>query len=158
MLRIKWRINTIKQEKLIAKNSARFVDLFKRNNIIYNLPTRAIDSEYCRKEYLNFKKWLLPKWQKGERDFLKKIAYFFNLKDNRPFIINITNYGPLGFYDYDAKNIFINKNSKLDIVKTIKHEIVHVMLQKYIDKFKIPHIQKEEMVNKLLEIIDGSLR
>ena len=94
----------------------------------------------------------MDKKRRGE--FCRKIANFFHKPADFQFIIEISNYGPLGFYNENNNTVTINLNTHLDVIKTIKHEMVHIMVEPFIKKYHIEHKQKESIVNTILKILE----
>jgi hypothetical protein len=154
MTKIVFKICSIKQEEKIIKDTKKSLAFLRKSRIIFTLPKKSIiKKEYYKEEYQNFKNKLEKEWQAREDNFFEKLEYFFNKKSKKQFKVNITNYGPLGFYNYLTGNIFINKNSKLDIINTIKHEVIHILIEPYIKKYQISHDKKEKAVNAMIEIL-----
>ena len=85
---------------------------------------------------------------------MTKIKSFFNTKIE-PITVKFTKYGNMGSYYPPIKTVLINKMSNLgNILKTIKHEIIHLYVHDYIEKYKLDRKNKEIVVNKIFEMLE----
>lgn len=64
------------------------------------------------------------------------------------FLIYLTNYGVGGSYSYPSTIIF-NTNNKQG-VKTLAHEIIHLVMEQKIKKHNIQHWEKERIIDLIL--------
>lgn len=90
--------------------------------------------------------------EKNENKFIKKLLEFFHHPKKIKFIIRITNYGPLGLYDAEKKIITINMRNPHPI-ETIKHEMIHLMIERFVRKYNIEYLQKELIVDSIFNFI-----
>ena len=68
--------------------------------------------------------------------------------------MKISQYGPIGFYDYKTNCITISRHSHICPVKIIKHEMIHIIVEPYVLKYKFDHTQKEYIVETLGTMFD----
>lgn len=151
----KFSINNIEREKEILDVVRKNIDFLNENKIIFTQTQNSLEKEYKVKKYKDYKKWIKEEWKKREGGFLEKLLIFFNKPAKTQFIIEISNYGPLGFYNVRTNTVTINMNTMLDAVKTIKHEMIHIILEPFIKKYSIEHKQKEDIVNTVLDILEN---
>lgn len=157
MQKIIFKINSIKEEKQVFKLVRDNLEFLKKERLIFTWPEKSIEEEYDKKLLEEAKKKIEQEWKQKENNFFRKIELFFNIKIKKPFIVKISNYGTLGSYNNLERKVTINKNHKnKDIVETIKHEIIHIIIEPYIQKLKIDHSRKEYIVNSIYEIISNS--
>lgn len=116
------------------------------------MPEKSLKHEYDYSKYKLYKNNLKNSWNIKERNFTERLLTFFNKSPKNKFIVEITNYGPLGFYNSWKNIITINMNNPHPI-STIKHEMVHIMIEPFIKKYNINQKQKEAIVDSLLTII-----
>ena len=151
----KFTISTLEREKEIVDMVRKNIEFLKSNRIRFTLPEKAIEKEYNIKKYESYKELLEAEWVKrGEDNFVERLLTFFHKSADFQFIIEISNYGPLGFYNENNNTVTINLNTHLDVIKTIKHEMVHIMVEPFIKKYHIEHKQKESIVNTILKILE----
>jgi len=80
--------------------------------------------------------------------FTDKINTFFHNPDLNVHI-RASAYGTYGYYWPDDNIAFVNIHHPGDLISTVKHEIIHLILHPYAEKFKLSHEEKEAMVNSL---------
>jgi hypothetical protein len=156
MKRVKFVINTVKEEETICKIAKSNVDFYVSQKIIFTLPNKLIEEEYDLSRYENFKNYLEKWWSEDDEEFIEKLLVFFNKPLNTGFVVKLSNYGVLGSYSNKENIITINnciKDIDFDPIRIIKHEITHILVEPFIEKYSIGHSEKEEIVNKVLEII-----
>lgn len=107
----------------------------------------AVEAEYSDDVYKENESFLLDNLEKVSKEidcsFLKS-----NLLYQDEYRIFLTKYGIGG--SYDLPNIVIinlNKTFRINILKTIIHEIIHLAIQEYIDEYKLDQWQKERIVD-----------
>ncbi len=154
MLNTKFVINAIEREKDIVNMVWKNINFLKTHKIRFTLPEKTIEEDYSIKKYEMYKKWIESEWRKKEKGFTKQLLTFFHRPVELQFTIEISNYGPLGFYNANNNSITINFNTHLDPINTIKHEMTHIMLEPFINKYRINHSQKELIVNTILKILE----
>ena len=150
---VKFVINTIKREKEVVRMTEKNLDFLKKQKIIFTLPEKDIENEYKIEKYQRYKKWLEEKWKEREGGFVEKLLLFFHEPETFQFIVEISNYGPLGSYNPQNNTVTINLNTPFDPIETIKHEMVHIMVEPFVKKYKISHNQKEIIVKTISKIL-----
>lgn len=150
----KFIISTIKKEKEIADMVSKNVDFFKANKICFTWPEKTVEEEYDINKYEKYKKQIEIEWAKREQDFTGRLLKFFYQPKEFQFTIEISNYGPLGFYNIETNTVTININSHLDVIDTIKHEMIHIIMEPFLNKYHIKYKQKEFIVDSILKILE----
>jgi hypothetical protein len=152
---INFAISDIEREKEIAKIVRKNIDFFKDHGIKFTQPDREIAKEYNINKYEDYRGKLESKWGEKENVFVQHLLSFFNKSEKTQFTVEISNYGPLGFYNFNTNTITINLNMDLDPTETIKHEMIHIVLEPFVKKYHIEHEQKENIVHTILEILES---
>jgi predicted SprT family Zn-dependent metalloprotease len=119
------------------------------------LPSREIEEEYDLKKYEEFEECLKDQWKESDDMFIEKLLSLFTKPLNTEYLVRISSYGPLGSYSNNSNTITLNRYIKeigFDPIRIIKHEIVHIIIQPFIEKYSIEHREKECMVNNILEL------
>lgn len=151
------------QEKLLIKNYLPRIEWYEQNGYSVALPkdTKKADSkekaienlrkEYNQKDYLLAKEEILKEYSRIDNEFSEFLSKIF--ENNIPEIeMVLTKYGPGGSYRSPNKIIVKFSNcSTGDIILTILHETIHLYIQPYINKYKIPHWEKERIVDLVLD-------
>ena len=135
---------------MVRKN----VEFFKTNKIRFTWPEKTVEEEYSIKKYKMYKEWIEVEWAKKERGFVERLLIFFHKLAELQFTIEISNYGPLGFYNASSNTLTVNLNNHPNVIHTIKHEMVHIMVEPFIRKYHIEHARKEFIVNTILSILE----
>jgi hypothetical protein len=91
--------------------------------------------------------------EKQRKWICRKTINFFHEFQKTQFAVKISNYGPLGFYNTSNNTITINLNNPLDVIETIKHEMVHIMIEPFIRKYRVDQASKEFIVETILKIL-----
>jgi hypothetical protein len=107
-----------------------------------------IEKEYREEDYKIIKNKILSDFLMVEKQFSKKLKEIFNIKIPSIFFIYLTKYGVGGSYDL-PNIIFLNINNKRGF-KTIAHEIVHIIIEPWIQKYEIRYQEKERIVDLIL--------
>ncbi|MDD5639359.1 MAG: hypothetical protein PHR47_00950 [Candidatus Pacebacteria bacterium] len=156
MSKLKFVPNSLKEEVIISEKTQKDIEFFNKHNIIFTLPQKQIQEEYNIEKYNDFilclKKW----WTKNDDEFINKLLIFFNKPTKTEFLVKISNYGVLGSYSDKQNTITINcyiKEIDFDPIRIIKHEIIHILVQPYIETYSISHGKKESIVNSIFEIL-----
>jgi hypothetical protein len=108
----------------------------------------AIKYEYIEEDYKNIAAEIKIKFSEIEKDFCEKFKKLYGKKIRKNFKLILTKYGVGGSYSLPNK-IILNINMK-SLVNTILHEITHLVIESYIQKYKIPQNQKERIVDLIL--------
>ena len=151
---VKFVISTVEKEKEIVGMIRKDIEFFKTHKIRFTWPKKKVEEEYNIKKYKDYKEWLENEWLKKENGFTERLLTFFNKPTKLQFIIEISNYGPLGFYNPNNNTITINQNTHLDSIGTIKHEMIHILVEPFIKKYHIQHKKKEHIVNTIFEFLE----
>ncbi|OGZ32942.1 MAG: hypothetical protein A2V69_02980 [Candidatus Portnoybacteria bacterium RBG_13_40_8] len=154
MLNTKFVINSIEREKEIVDMVNKNINFFRTNRIVFTFPEKTVEEEYDIKKHENYKEWLETEWAKRENEFTERLLFLFNKSIELQFTVEISNYGPLGFYNTNTNTVTINLNTKLDVISTIKHEMIHIILEPFIRKYQIEHARKEFIIDTILKILD----
>ncbi|MCX6784690.1 MAG: hypothetical protein NTV81_01995 [Candidatus Komeilibacteria bacterium] len=156
MKNITFEVCSLEEEKDNADRAQIETSFFKQHNIRFSASAGNVEEEYLnnQQKYQSFKDNLESRWLVEASDFIERLIKFFHENDNKIFKVKICNYAALGFYDSAKNCVFINLNcAPLDPVRIAKHELIHIMVQPFIDEYKIQHEQKEKIVNALLEVL-----
>lgn len=166
----KMKIN-IKTQFSIAFESRRIfhtlrkLDWFNKNGYSINLPKgirptdrrfnqrhikEAVLEDYKMSEYEKIGKDIKNKWGKLTDKLTKGLATI-DLKPKSLYKVYLTKYGVGGSYNL-PNIIIVNFSSKTtsEVLKTIIHEIIHLLIEPLIVKFKIDHWSKERIVDLIL--------
>ncbi len=149
---VRFIICNIQREKEIINMVEKNVEFFKELKIKFTWPKKLLEEEYEIGKYKKYKKKLESKWTKKDNEFIEKLACFFRESSGLNFIIEISNYGPMGFYNARKNIITINMNNPNN-VNTIKHEMIHILVEPFIREYNINHGKKEMIVNTVKDII-----
>ncbi|MFH1620550.1 MAG: hypothetical protein ABIB04_00510 [Patescibacteria group bacterium] len=141
--------NTAEEEQSIVDRFHDSVDFFKRHQIRFNMPRRAILEEYDSSLYEAYRAVAEADWANRSENFIEKLRLFFQRPEPFQFIVRITQYGPFGFYDFKDQSVTINRHANIDAFRIIQHEMIHVMVEPYILAQKLKHSQKEFIVESL---------
>jgi hypothetical protein len=141
--------NTIQEERMNIERFRNHVTFFKENNIHFTFPENDTDIQYDSNKYEHFRSILSKKWNTQKDNFVDRLKFFFNADDTLQFTIHVTQYGPLGFYDPETNAISINLNCHLEPIDVIKHEMIHLMIEPFVQKYNLSHEQKERAVDTL---------
>jgi len=153
--------NTIERSKWFIKNGySKWIKLpadEKLEEINKNKPINYLfekaKEEYNEKLYIKAKDEVAEQWNK----FSQKLEKYFqetslNIEDF--YHIQLTRYGVGGSYNLPNK-IIVNIQNKFGIAipRTIIHEIVHLSIQPFIDKYEVEHWVKERIVDLIVSRI-----
>jgi len=126
--------------RLPRKNSEPILDEVQLLKIVKN--------EYNPKEYEEIQKKLKSEFVKIESDLLnlfkeisKKIPFEFD--------ISLTKYGTGGSYNL-SNQIILNIKGK-NPLRTLVHEMIHLLLEEKVQKEKLSHLEKEALVESHME-------
>jgi hypothetical protein len=144
------------------KEELSYVELLKKeksflleNGYDVDLP-EIFDENVYKKNKKNYGKLLLEfekKWNSEDKLFYSKIEDFFGRMMDKSIKIKFTAYGSGGHYDLKNDIVIVKINSPYDPIFIIKHEIVHLLLEPYILKYKVNHKNKEKLIDAILEVL-----
>jgi len=115
---------------------------------------RAVEKEYREKDYDAAAKVIETAWKRVSGRFVRAL-----MRDGIPFLneytVQLTKYGTRGSYN-PPKGIVINIDREdMDIGRTLRHEIIHLIIHKDIQRYKISHWKKERLVDLICRKIVG---
>ena len=151
--RVVFSINKLEEEREIIDNTNKKMKWFKKNGYDFTLPDKPLISVYNNKDYQKKTKEIRDKWEKQESKFFFVLESFFGKKFKKKIIVHISKYGVGGGYNL-PNNVYINIDLRYDPIETIKHEIIHLIIENFIEKNKIKHWEKEKIVELLEGILD----
>lgn len=154
-MKLVFDINTLDEEKKIVEYYLKNKDFFIKKRYYFTSPQKELKKEYQDMSYTKTKNLVEKIWLSDKTEFVQKIVNFFNI-DPKQIMIKITGYGPSGFTDKELKTIYLNKNflnKNTEIVARIKHELTHIFLEQYLQKFGYKHEQRENIVNQIVKIL-----
>lgn len=107
-----------------------------------------IIKEFEEKKYKEAASQISSDFSTIKIELSKKLKEIFSKNIPETFFIYLTNYGVGGSYNFPNIVIF-NINNKKGF-KTIVHEIIHLLIENQIQKYKIQHWEKERIVDLIL--------
>ena len=107
-----------------------------------------IIKEFDKKKYKEVANQIALDFSTINKQLSKKLKESFNKDIPITFFVYLTNYGVGGSYNLPNIVIF-NINNKKGY-KTIVHEIIHLLIETWIQKYKIQHWEKERIVDLVL--------
>jgi hypothetical protein len=107
-----------------------------------------IVKEFDKKRYDEMVNKLIVDFSTHSKQFSEKVENIFGNNVPKIFNVNLTNYGVGGSYHLPNVVIF-NINMKKGI-KTIIHEIMHLLIEGWIKKYQIQQWEKERIVDLIL--------
>lgn len=152
MIYLEFKINTIEREKELADFAAKQISFFKKNDIKFSLSSSSVEREYDIKSHNAFCSHLKSIWKKYGTDFNQKLSDFFNLREDLHITVRTTRYGALGYYNNERNEVYVNmfNNKDFDFLSLIKHELIHLVLQPFVEKYKLDHQKKEALVSTIV--------
>ena len=148
---VKFVINTLKEEKKIIELTKRKAKWFKKNRYSFTLPNQSLQAIYKKEEYLPKIEKIESEWKKQENQFFSTLEDFFGQKIKKKFIVHIGKYGVGGGYNLQ-NHVYINIALSYDPIRIIQHEILHLRIEPFVQKYKIKHQKKEKIINCLMEL------
>ena len=154
MSSVSFKINTKREEEQVLEFTKKNIEFIKKKRIRTTWPKdTVVEKEYDEEKYKKFLEKVKEDWKRDNNDFLEKLAHFFKLNEDFHFTVKISKYGPLGFYNSLKKTVTINMINE-NIVETIKHEMLHILVDHFMEKYSVNHKEKEDLVNFLTEFIE----
>lgn len=148
---VKFVINSLEEEKEIVRLTKEKEKWFKKNKYRFTLPNKPLEAIYKKEDYLKKIKKIEQDWQKQERQFFSILEDFFGKKFKKKIIVHVSKYGVGGGYDL-PNHVYINIELPYNIVKIMRHEILHLIIEPFVQKYKIDHREKEKIINCLMEL------
>ena len=135
--------------KLPAGEKLKNIDKNKPIDYLFN----KAKEEYDKKDYDEIENTIKEQWV----NFSPKLEKYFqetSLKQESFYIIQLTKYGVGGSYSTPNK-VILNFQGKFCVwvIRIIIHEIVHLSIQSYINKYEVEHWVKERIVDLILSKI-----
>lgn len=137
------------------KNNGYTVDLPKKleeleteelKNLTKEKVREFVLKEYEEKEYLEKINKIKTKWSNISAGLLKKLKEL-GFKPEPSYNIILTKYGVGGSYNLPNEIIINFKNRGEKFIQTVIHEIIHLLIEPRIQKYKISHWEKERIVD-----------
>ena len=147
-------------DKNRIKNSVARLDWYKKHGYNPQLPEgvdekstdneilEKVGKEYKEREYENIAKILLNDFSIFSDKLEQTLFYIFGKDIQTSFNVYLTKYGVGGSYRL-PNEIILNINNKLG-VKTVVHEMVHLMIEENVKKYNLKQFQKERTVDLIL--------
>lgn len=137
-------------------------DWYKKHNLKFFLPKgvfidnikEKVEQEFDIESYKRAERDLFNFIKEIPQDFFNKLEKKTGKKIPKKVKIILTRYGVFGSYNL-PNLIIININRKHNLmIKTLKHELVHLLVEEEVQKKKLTHKQKEELVESILSDIE----
>ncbi|BFT94463.1 MAG: hypothetical protein MNSN_02130 [Minisyncoccus archaeiphilus] len=157
MSKLKFSINSIEEEIAVYDKTLENMKLYEKHKVIFTLPQKKIEEEYSLDRYNAFISLLKKRWTEENEIFIDKSLMFFNKDKNTQFTVKISNYGVLGSYSDKRNEATLNyciKDIDFNPIRIIKHEIIHILVEPFIEEYSINHEKKEFIVNSVLEVMN----
>lgn len=157
MSKLKFSINSIEEERMTYEKTLENMEFYEKYKVIFTLPQKNIEEEYNLDRYNTFISLLKKWWTEEDEIFIDKLLMFFNKDKNTHFTVKISNYGVLGSYSDKRNEVTLNcciKDIDFDPIRIIKHEIIHILVEPFIEEYSINHEKKELIVDSVLEMMN----
>ncbi|MFA5413412.1 MAG: hypothetical protein WC348_02635 [Patescibacteria group bacterium] len=162
-LEIKYNINTEKQriqsavKKFSWYKKFGYIPCFPKNinpkiDSLEKIYT-ALRKEYKERDYKKAADAAKKNFSKIEKDFYGRLGKICGKKIRKSYQLILTKYGVGGSYVPPDK-IILNINA-VSPLNTLLHEIVHLAIESYIQKYKINQNEKERIVDSIMADIVG---
>jgi hypothetical protein len=107
-----------------------------------------IKKEFNEEKFNEIKNDISADFLKIEKQFSRRIKSIFKFNIQDDFFVYLTNYGTGG--SYNIPNIIIFNINNPKGIKTIFHEIIHLLIEKWVRKYELTHWEKERVVDLIL--------
>jgi len=123
------------------------LNLKTKENFKADYIKKLLEKEYCEKDYKKISLLIKREWNKLTSILPRKFSVYW-IKIEPIYYIFLTKYGTKGSYEM-PKGIIINikERSLKDIIRIIIHEIIHLLVENLIKKYKLGHWQKERLID-----------
>lgn len=119
-------------------------------SISENQIKNAVISEYNELDYETQKDFLIKNWQKVIEEASTELAKTLLTPENI-YVVYLTKYGVGGSYNLpNAVIVNIKHKYGSGLLRTVFHEMLHLIIHGWITKYKINHWQKERIVDLLM--------
>lgn len=109
----------------------------------------AVNAEYDEDSYKAQETYLLENWHKIFDEASAELAKT-SLQPLGTYTIYLVRYGVGGSYNYpDAVTVNISSKYEKGLLRTVFHEITHLMIHPWISEYNVSHWQKERIVDLL---------
>jgi len=145
------KVKSFGLETILPADSV-FLEYSKTGN--FSKVKKYLDRIYDSKKYKQVAESVTTEWLKVEHDFFKDLNERTKFKPIE-YQVQITMYGPGGSYNL-PNNVIVRAANESDVVSSadcIKHEIIHLMVEKIVRKYKLTHNKKEMLVNLIVDKI-----
>jgi len=140
------------------------IEWFKKNKYFLNLPENlnekdvysSVKSEFDEKLYEEAREHILSEWNDSMID--EKELAKLDVTPLSEYKLFLTRYGVGGSYHF-PNEIIINFQQKYSFgrIRTVAHEITHLFIQAYIEKYNVSHWRKERIANLLMTKLSPKL-
>ncbi|MDE2218038.1 MAG: hypothetical protein KGJ58_01100 [Patescibacteria group bacterium] len=133
--------NVLFPSSLLTSNSMNISEEKIKNSVI---------AEYVESDYKIQKDYLLTNWNDVATQLSEGLSNIMFVPMNH-YNIFLSKYGVAGSYHYPDE-IIVNIKFKYEkgLLRTTAHEIIHLIIQPLIEKYKINHWSKERVVDLLM--------
>jgi len=150
-----WEIDQKKKVK-----SYGLVSILPPSSVVKNYLTKQdaeiikgyLDKEYDEQRYQTTLEYSEKIWQAKEKLFFQRLDEVISEKSLDKYYVWLTMFGPGGSYEMPNK-VSIRLKTKDDLEYAdvnIAHELIHLMVQRIVDREKMNHQQKEQLVEAIL--------
>lgn len=110
----------------------------------------SVDSEYSEDDFKTQEAYLLDNWYRVINEASAELEKTL-LRPVDTYTIYLTKYGVCGSYNY-PHSVIVNIKCKYEkgLLRTVFHEIIHLMIHQWIVEYKVSHWQKERIVDLLM--------
>lgn len=144
---------SLERERERANTIEKEWPVLKERRIRFTWAKKPVEDEYNLAVYQAFIHKLKTAIPPEFEDWFSRVCCFFHLHGQKIPKVEITQYGAMGSYYPNHNMVTINIHINRDPVLTIKHEILHLILHDYIEKYHLRHDRKEKIVNSLNELL-----
>ncbi len=152
---LKFKIKTVEEERETIQQAKEKEDWYKKNDYPITLPKKDLESEYIKEKYLSEAKRLEKLWSRQDDKFVQVLTDFLNKDMEQPIVVHVGKYGVAGRYTL-PNHVYINTQLFDNHIEIIKHEIVHLLLEPFVQKYGIDHEEKENLVDTIQEIVENT--
>lgn len=146
-IKIKYEIEYERQRVKFTLSKLKW---YKDNGYNVNVPNGTIEEEFKKEDYERAAKKLMEEFNKIKKHFADKLTEKFGSEIPKEFEVILTKYGTGGSYNLPNK-VIINILNKKPNIETFKHEIIHLLVEKNVQRNKLSHWEKEKLVEDILK-------